>query len=136
MPSCFRRFGLVLIRGVSSGFVLRLSVLVDVRRSEANTTRSVPQDVIATGSGTPRVFSPKKGPVDFVFFVDEKCEHVAEVLVHAWLDLHECSIEACLVGELLVGKASEEHTSVPGRLHQEIEETKPVDVLQVNASAF
>ncbi|KAL0026270.1 hypothetical protein WJX77_007445 [Trebouxia sp. C0004] len=88
------------------------------------------KDVIVTGSGTPRVFSPRKGPVDFVFFVDEKCEHVAEVLVHAWLDLHECSIEACLVGELLVGKASEEHTSVPGRLHQEIEETKPVDLLQ------
>ncbi len=96
----------------------------------------MPQDVIASGSGTPRVFSPKKGPVDFVFFVDEKCEHVAEVLVHAWLDLHECSIEACLVGELLVGKASEEHTSVPGRLHQEIEETKPVDLLQVNVFAF
>ncbi len=109
---------------------------VNVRRSEANTTRSVLQDVIVIGSGTPRVFSPKKGPVDYVFFVDEKCEHVAEVLVHAWLDLHECSIEACLVGELLVGKASEEHTSVPGRLHQEIEETKPVDLLQVSDLAF
>ena len=80
--------------------------------------------------------SQSSGPVDFVFYVDEKCEHVAEVLVHAWLDLHECSIEACLAGELLVGHASADHAAVPGRVHQEIEETKPVDLLQVGVSCL
>lgn len=80
--------------------------------------------------------SQGSGPVDFVFYVDEKCEHVAEVLVHAWLDLHECSIEACLAGELLVGHASADHAAVPGRVHQEIEETKPVDLLQVGVSCL
>jgi len=92
------------------------------------------QDVVVADSGSST--SQGGGPVDFVFYVDEKCEHVAEILVHAWLNLHECSIEACLVGELLVGKALQNHASVPGRLHQEVEETKPVDLLQVGVTAL
>ena len=67
---------------------------------------------------------------DFVFYVDERCAHVAEVLVHAWLDLHEFSTVDCLVGELLVARQSDEQTSMPYRLQQEVEEVKPVDLIQ------
>lgn len=77
---------------------------------------------------------PGQDPADFVFYLDENCEHVTEVLVHSWLDLHECSIETCLLGELLVGQAQNGPASLPSRMQEEIDATKPVDILQVRSS--
>lgn len=87
------------------------------------------QELIVTdlGVNTPHRYAP----VDFVFFVDEQCQHVAAVLVHAWLGLHQCSVETCLAGELLVEQTSDEQATVSRRIQQEIDDTKPVDLLQV-----
>ena len=74
---------------------------------------------------------PGQDPVEFVFYLDENCEHATEVLVHSWLDLHECSIETCLVGELLVGQSQNGQAALPARMQEEINTTKPVDILQV-----
>ena len=79
------------------------------------------------GVNTPRRYAP----VDFVLFVDEQCQHVGAVLVHAWLNLHQCSVETCLAGELLVEQAADQHVTVSRRVQQEIDETKPVELLQV-----
>lgn len=75
--------------------------------------------------------TPGQLPADFVFYLDENCEHVTEVLVHSWLDLHECPIETCLVGEVLVAQSQDGQASLPSRMQEEIEEAKPVDILQV-----
>lgn len=74
---------------------------------------------------------PGQHPADFVFYLDENCEHVTEVLVHSWLDLHECPIETCLVGEMLVAQSHNGQASLPSRMQEEIGEAKPVDILQV-----
>ena len=74
---------------------------------------------------------PGQAPADFVFYLDENCEHVTEVLVHSWLDLHECPIETCLLGELLVTPSQTGPASLPSRMQEEINDTKPVDILQV-----
>lgn len=74
---------------------------------------------------------PGRDPAEFVFYLDENCEHVTEVLVHSWLDLNECPIETCLVGELLVTPAQNGQAALPARMQEEINETKPVDILQV-----
>ena len=79
------------------------------------------------GVNTPRRYAP----VDFILFVDEQCQHVAAVLVHAWLNLHQCSAETCLAGELLVEYTPDQQVTVSRRVQQEIDETKPVDLLQV-----
>ncbi|KAL3151781.1 hypothetical protein ABBQ38_012755 [Trebouxia sp. C0009 RCD-2024] len=73
---------------------------------------------------------PGQDAAEFVFYLDENCEHVTEVLVHSWLDLHECPIETCLLGELLVGSLQQGAASLPSRMQQEIDDTKPVDILQ------
>lgn len=70
-------------------------------------------------------------PAEFVFYLDENCEHATEVLVHSWLDLHEFSIETCLVGEVLVNQAQNGQAALPARMQEEINTTKPVDILQV-----
>ena len=75
---------------------------------------------------------PGADPAEFVFYLDENCEHATEVLVHSWLDLHECSIETCLIGELLVGGLQNGPTVSPAPLPDEINTTKPVDILQVS----
>ena len=75
---------------------------------------------------------PGRAPAEFVFYLDENCEHCTEVLVHSWLDLHECPIETCLIGELLVGSTQNGHAPLPARMQEEIDEAKPVDILQVS----
>ena len=78
------------------------------------------------------VYTPRRyEPTDYIFYVDERCAHVAEVLVHSWLNMHRCAVETCVVGELLVGSTSEGPASLPRRVLQEIEDVKPVDLLQV-----
>lgn len=75
---------------------------------------------------------PGQQSADFVFYLDENCEHVTEVLVHSWLDLHECPIETCLIGEMLMAQSHNGQASLPSRMQEEIGEAKPVDILHVS----
>lgn len=61
--------------------------------------------------------------------MDDSCENVAEVLVHAWLKLLGLPAKVCHLAELLLAKPG--CSAVPRRMQQEIASMAPIQIVEV-----